>query len=592
MQIKSFLTSLLYFCLGFFSVQAQNFDLQEIKVKEFGPEAFVNFKDIMEDHDVFLIGEDFEKELKSDAFHFNLIQFLNKEEGVNGFLMERGLAEMFFINKYINGGSVKWLEMQENHFRERDIKFFNKLRAYNDSLEKNKIQIMGLGIDAYPEMEILYLDEILQKVQKSNNRIENLHSAAYQVYSKYNLTEQLLKYNEFSSINILEQDYNSILNKTIVLDINQLTNDKEVKQDFLSFIKYRKERIDIIPDNEKQSSPINYSNAKTVALDLLDYHKQSNKEMKFYAHLPWCNLDRENNQRNCDVYAYGALIGAKSKYKVFSVLSLQVFPFSLEKRMVQFNTQINKAANNNYNYSGFQASKDSLINYVILTKSTVSKTRKTLFIEEINNPNYISFYLNYGIIGYVNNDVEALNAAIKNKFPGFSEFKTELGHRFIDLAIDKSGYVIKLSHKWTNEDPVLLTNQESVQFNQKSTTAYLGYNVFRHKRTMVAPMIGIGYANSTLEYMNTDPNANPVNPIFDQSETINYYNPGLILDYMIDINIVSKAYVGIGFNIGYVHDLSNHSWILDGSPDGSTPKLSNSGFHAGFSALINLNKNI
>lgn len=588
MQRKSFIISLLYFCFGFFSINAQNAELKELKVKEFQSDAFVNFKDIMEDHTVFMIGEDYEKELKNDIFEMSLIEFLHREEGIRGLLFERGIAEMYFINEYINGGSEKFLEIQESHFRESDLKFFSKLRNYNDSNKTEKLQVMGVTKDAHPEMEILYLDELLGSANTFTPRINNIKQAAKKIYSEYNFIEKLLEKGEFASVTSEKLDYNDLINQMVVMDISNLTTDQNTIDRFEAFVANKKSIYHQIKEGRKNTS-IAIPNYQSIILTNFRLFQKLYPNRKYYAHFPWCNVERESNQRNCEAYAYSVFLQQKKALNIFTVISLQTMPHSFANRMVQFNPQIKYAAENNFDYSGFLATKDSLLDYVILTKSTLSKSRKEIYFEEINNSNYISFYLNYGLIGYVNNDIEALNTSIKNSFAGFSEFKTELGHRFLDLAIDKSGYVIKVSHKWTNEDPVLLSNRESVEFNQKSTTGYLGYNLLKHKRNMIAPMVGIGYANSTLEYMET---TQINNPPFTQFETKNYSNPGFIMDYMVDINFATKTYVGFGFNIGYVLDLSNQTWLLDGETVSTTPKFSNSGFHAGFSVLINFNKNL
>jgi len=577
MQRKSILTILLYLFIGNSIVLSQNNSLQEIKLNEFGMDAFVNFEDVMDDKNIFLIGEDFEHELKKNDFQYKLIEYLNKKEDVHGILLERGISEMYFINKYINGESTKYLEIQEEHYRERDITFFQFLRSYNEKSDSHNLQIMGVGVDKFPEMEILYLNELMANSSSNNGLKNKVQAAASKIYSINNFTEALIKDNEFSSVDETVIDYDALITKLIQFSPKTYEIDQQNSKAFLNFTLNRK---------------TTYTNPSLVVKNNYSFYHSKYPNLKYYAYLPWCNLERERGNRECGVYAYSTFINNKEEYKVYAILSHQVLPHSLHKRAVQFHDKIILAAENNYEYSGFQPMNDSKIDYVVLTKSTVSSSRKVLYLEQLANKNYISFYFNYGLIGYVNNDVEALNSSIKNMFPGFSDFKTELGRRFVDLTFDYKGYVTKISHKWTNQDPVLLDNDYSVELKQASTIGYFGYNFLRHKRNMIAPMIGLGYAKTSLEYLKNETPIDPPFPPFKQFENTTYENPGFIVDYMIDIIFATRTYVGLGFNIGYVTDLSSNLWKLNGQAVSNTPKMSNSGFHAGFSVLLNLNKNL
>ena len=601
MQRKSIISLLIVLILPAYFAVGQKTPLKELNIKDYGSQVYSWMDPIVSEYQVFTTGEDYKFEIKDMELQLNLLKYLSQHAGVSTLMMEFGPAEAYYLNNYLTNKSEKSLGLMKEHLTPTEQAFFAAVKQMNLNLDLGeKIKVYALGHKDNSELALIKLEQWFRNksvTASHEQHVQSMRTAAYHVYKKYGMYELLKEIAPFTAMPEVEVDFDQALLSFSKHATSNLSYYKGVfgkeRDEFEFMVEYQLQTLLLrgVGETNIDFPNINTSQRRLVK-NMIETELKNNPSKKYYALLGWSDQEELRKQIRRDLMAFDVLTNeVKGNYKVFSIMVLSTVSDEETEMHKIFADPIRKSLRRSYVYSTFKV--DSLynlhtrINNVILMKGGKQSLRSEEEIYQVVEK-YKSFYLNYGLFGYVNNDIGDLNKSLRNANPGFSGFKTELGVKFIDLTADLSGMVFKISHKWTEEEVAVPSQTEALKFSQFSTTAYGGYNLFRSRKKLMGVMLGLGYAKSQLVF--TEEVATPVPP-FSQIKTTMYENPSFIMDYMIDFNIPVYSYVGVGFNMGYVVDLSNPQWRSESKLVNSTPEFKNSGFHASFSIMVNLNMN-
>jgi hypothetical protein len=601
MQRKSIISLFVALLIPLHAAIAQKAPLKEMNMKDYGSQVYSWMDPVLSEYQVFTTGEDFKYEVKDMEVQLNLLKYLGEHAGVNTVMMEFGLAEADYINQYLADGSRKDLGLMKDHLTETELMFFAQVQQLNLKMEdREQIELFAVGHIDNSELALIKMEEWLRGIKVKSEfkaQVQSLRAAAYLVYKKHHMYDRLKEIAPFYSFPDVTLNFDEALLQFVTHAKANSSYYKSVvtsiRKEFNYFINYQFESL-TLRGVGASADPFSISDTKKRLFveSMMTEELENNPRKTYYALLGWANQEELRREIRKDLMAFDVLTGAvKEEYKVFSILMLSNVSDEETEMHKIFENTIRKSLRRGYTYSTFKVDStmtmNKRLNNVILMKAAKMSLRSEEEIYQVVE-SYKSFYLNYGLFGYVNNDIGDLNKSLKNTYPGFSDFKTELGVKFVDLTADLSGMVFKISHKWTEEEVSVPSQTEALKFSQFSTIGYGGYNLFRSQKKLMGLMLGFGYAKSQLEF--TEEVSTPVPP-FTQTKSILYENPSFVMDYMIDFNIPVYSYIGVGFNMGYVLDLSNPQWRTESSLVNSSPEFKNSGFHASFSVMVNLNMN-
>jgi len=140
-----------------------------IDLENYREESFIYLDDQTQSK-VFFSGEyhGFEENYK---IRFQLIKYFYEEHGIRRYLGELGYSSGYFLNKYLETGEEKYLNIVNYSlegsydFSKDDYEFWKALYSYNKELPKGeKIKVYGLDMDLQYWIPVLAVNDLLEKL--------------------------------------------------------------------------------------------------------------------------------------------------------------------------------------------------------------------------------------------------------------------------------------------------------------------------------------------------------------------------------------------------------------------------------------------
>lgn len=202
--------------------------------------SILNLKDVDDFEGLDLIKEDikdkkiiftggFEGLKKDDLLNMKLIKYLQKNIGLNYYLIEMGYSDTYFINEYLETGDENILQkafsnMEHNIIcNDDEYNFFKNLYKFNKTLnQKDRIKIIGIGV----ENSIVGVYEYINRIIKDDSLVTN------EIKELLKCIEELNSYLKFDESQIKDKNYEIELFKNLHFNLNILTNRIDERKDY------------------------------------------------------------------------------------------------------------------------------------------------------------------------------------------------------------------------------------------------------------------------------------------------------------------------------------------------------------------------
>ena len=534
---------------------------------------------VLSNYRLFVMGENHQFKQSNAKFELKTFKYLHQNAGVNTLLLEFGFSRAWFLEHYLHTGDSLALKLLEAHSYKSYKAFYDELKKYQDSIGvDHPIHIKGVDVERFHGLSVCMLDYLLTDLIEEPSDSISLSIESIRALSIY-LTTFRSKYQDKESNVFLSNRFSAFNSVTPIL-----SNFSTFKADY-----------------RKIMSVENFKLFETVIDQLSVNHKWNNFQSSTMIQGP---IYRER-------YIYSQikkLCDSLPDDKFYMQFGRMHTPKELEasnaydtqfKNVVyRLNHQDNSPLKNQIlscgiyypKYEGFNSEKDQLLTELekvavkdsltlfLLQKDTLESEVFKLFDYVIFNQNELEnegdkLWSDTNLINEKEDDLVTTTAFYFSSkrivIPSLSNLPLigkELGNLYSYLGgfnvYDDYGFLWDFEFegaKFYDAQPSNELDSYKLRFSQFMT--YFGRDLSKNKKVLIAPSVGFGIANLTLERQSSTPIS--VNGVFDDlivEKTIRYSNPAFVAGVKLDVRFDVKPFC-IGASIGGGLDFSDKKWL-------------------------------
>lgn len=577
---------------------------------------------VKKEHAVFFTGENHTFRQSNSDIELKMFKYLNQKHKVKNLIMEFGYSHGWLVNEYIQTGDTNLFNTIKLYAFKSYTQFYKDLYEYNKTLATNeKLHIYGIDVERFFEIPVKVASIMLPQNQDAPEEIR-LHVEALKALVKYNDVSMKETQEEFyveetdepkDRIKRSQYEPKRYYSEKYTLE-EILKNFKENKTVYQKYIGDKFKIFEtIMLTLEDKNTYAKYEDNETthgyVYREQYMYKEMlklitANPTEKYYGQFGRCHVSTKNQEEACGWYDFNAIA---TRLNTSSNTLLKNKVFSIAILYAKSNSDKNAHHFDEFEHytSSIQEIDSTMYFAQIDTSHKELKSRYNLIIINNSKPGQnieegmeeVPYDLDN--IGYrrrrggflielaqdnvnLNSINQFLTNATNSNVLNFQNQKLRWG--FGMSFFKNKGVVFDFSAgAWIAQKNNNSNNNSTAKLTGTDFSLSLGKDLIGKDKIVLAPIIGIGYQNLTLEYK--APNTTVQQGLMQELPVYTYTNSCYYLLPKLEFRYILSKYT-LGMWCGYKFDFSNPYWEnVDGTLK-SGAKTSTSGLSFGLKLII------